>query len=130
MQRVDDAVVEDLGMDPPVLHLPVKHLMMCPHPPLHCPLLRWILASFFEHLILSWCPQYQSSALTCLCRSRKCKRTLLKILILVYLPAGEGPWIHTSAKLISDCRLPAYLWDVKGFPFLQFPFAEYKIQSH
>jgi hypothetical protein len=34
-----DAVAEDLGENPPGLQPPVHRLMMCPHPPLHCPIL-------------------------------------------------------------------------------------------
>ncbi len=32
----------DLGEDPPIFKPPVQHLVMRPHPPLHCPLLRQI----------------------------------------------------------------------------------------
>jgi len=33
-----DVVAEDLGEDPPVLQLPVQHLVTPPHPPLHSPI--------------------------------------------------------------------------------------------
>jgi len=37
-----DVVAEDLGEDPPVLRPPILHLVTCPHPPLHPPILRRI----------------------------------------------------------------------------------------
>ena len=37
-----DVVPEDLGEDPPLLQPPVQHLMPCPHPGLHHPILRQI----------------------------------------------------------------------------------------
>jgi len=37
-----DVVAEDLGENPPVLQPPIQRLVMCPHPPLHHPILHWI----------------------------------------------------------------------------------------
>jgi hypothetical protein len=80
------------------------------------------------HLILSMCQTYPLSPSTHSPGSRKWRRALLNILMLLYLPAGQGPWIQTKfpARMSTptsylSADFPACLSKAKAFPLSAAP---------
>ncbi len=79
-------MAEDVGENPPVLQLPVERLMPRPCPALHHQILCRIRVIFWA-LDLVHVPAVAVVGLHALAGLKKLVRTLLKIIILVYLPA-------------------------------------------
>ncbi len=62
------------------------------------------------------------------CSQPKVLRTQIVVKLSRTLDPYQFPSAQdVNAKLISEYRLPVYLWDTKGFPFFTIPFSGIQI---
>ena len=121
-------VAEDLGEDPPVLQPPIQHLVTCPHPPLHRPILRQIrvVPRTFDFVQVAVVPLV---GLDPLARLEEVPKNLVKkfnfgiFTCRVWtLYPHKAPHEDVHPQLVVQGRLPRILVDAKVFLFVVAPF--------
>ncbi len=120
-----DVVAEDLGENPPGLQPPIQRLVMCPHPPLHSPILRWIhvVPRTFDFVGVAAVALVGLYPLT---RLEEITQNLVENINVGILTGRVGtldphqdPRQDVDAQLVAQGGLPRILVGTKGIPLLR-----------